>query len=615
MAYRAPVEQIRFILDHVVGFSEVAATDRFAEASADTVQAILTEAGRIASEVLAPLNRAGDLNPARLENGVVRSSPGYAGGFAALAEGGWIGLSADTAHGGMGMPLSLNVGVNEMLSGACLALQLNPLLTQGQIDALEHHADEAMKALYLPRLISGEWSGTMNLTEPQAGSDVGALTSRAEPAGDGTYRITGQKIFITWGDGDLTENTCHAVLARLPGAPAGTRGISLFMVPKFIPDGNGRPGVANSLRVVSLEHKLGIHGSPTCVMSFEGATGWLIGQENKGMAAMFTMMNSARLGVGIQGVGVAEAALQQAVEYATERNQMGPIIRHPDVRRMLAVGRAEVFAARAICLACGVALDMARATGGAEWAARAAFLTPIAKAHGTDVGCRVADMGVQVHGGMGYIEETGAAQFLRDARITPIYEGTNGIQAMDLVGRKLSDDGAAAMNLLDEVLDGAQSAQASLPDLANHVWQAAETLREATQDLLERQPDDRFAGAVPYLAAFARVLGAHFHLRAAAAGGGDQATLARIYITRVLPHFAADLTEARAGLADLEAISDGALAGEPGSGAWFGRSRRRLRRRARRPCWRRACCGCACRCRCGPTTSTFTRWRTATPGR
>ncbi|CAM2967251.1 hypothetical protein SAMN04488021_10242 [Paracoccus aminovorans] len=560
MAYQAPVEQIAFILNRIVSFPQLAETELFAEATPETLNAILTEAGKLATEIIAPVNRAGDLTPARLENGRLRSSPGYAEAFRALAEGGWIGIAADPEHGGMGLPQALNMAMNEMIASGCLALQLNPLLTQGQIEALEHHGSDALKALYLPKLISGEWSGTMNLTEPQAGSDVGALTTRAERAGDGTYRITGQKIFITWGDSDVTENVCHLVLARLPDGAPGTRGISLFMVPKLIPDADGNPGVANDLRVVSLEHKLGIHGSPTCVMSFEGAQGWLVGEEHKGMAAMFTMMNCARLGVGVQGVAQAEAALQQAVAYAAERVQMGPIIRHPDVRRMLAESRAEVFAARAICMACAVALDMAKATGSDEWAARAAFLTPIAKAHGTDVGIRVSDTAVQVHGGMGYIEETGAAQYLRDVRITAIYEGTNGIQAMDLVGRKLMDGGAAAMALLDEILDGAKAAQAEEPELANQVWQAAETLREATQDLLDRDLDARFAGAAPYLAGFARVLGAHFHLRAATGGGSKP--LARVHIARILPHYAADLAAARAGLDDLLAVDDRLLAGQ-----------------------------------------------------
>ncbi|WP_299840921.1 acyl-CoA dehydrogenase [uncultured Paracoccus sp.] len=565
MSYRAPVDQITFILNHVLNFPRLAKTELFAEATDETVNAILSEAGKLAENEIAPLNRNGDLTPARLENGKLRSSPGFEAGFRAIAEGGWIGLASDPEYGGMGLPQALNMAVAEMLSGACLSLQLNPLLTQGQIDALQHHADDEMKALYLPKLNSGEWSGTMNLTEPGAGSDVGALTTKAERNEDGTYSITGQKIFITWGDSDVTENVCHAVLARLPDGGKGTKGISLFMVPKFIPDENGNPGVANSLKVVSLEHKMGIHGSPTCVMSYEGATGWLIGKEHGGMAAMFTMMNAARLGVGVQGVGVAEAALQQAVEYATERNQFGPIIRHADVRRMLATARAEVFAARAICLATAITADVARSTGDEDCASRAAFLTPIAKAYGTDVGCRVADMNVQVHGGMGFIEETGAAQYLRDVRITPIYEGTNGIQAMDLVGRKLADGGEAANRLLDEMLDVAKAAQADLPDLANAAFQAAENLRDATQAMLERDLQDRFAGAVPYLNAFAKVLGALFHLKAAMSGDEGRIVLARIFITRVMPRYAADLAEAEAGLADLEAITDDQLAGAFGA--------------------------------------------------
>ena len=561
MAYKAPVDDIRFILRHILPFDQIAATDRFAEATDDMVDAILTEAGRMTTEVLAPLNRGSDLQGAKLENGAVRSSPGFDVGFRAIADGGWIGLSADPEYGGAGLPQVLNIAVTEMIGGGCLSLQLNPLLTQGQIEALEHHASDEMKALYLPKLTSGEWSGTMNLTEPGAGSDVGALTSRAERADDGTYRITGQKIFITWGDSDLSENVCHAVLARLPDGSSGTKGISLFMVPKYLPDENGKPGVANDLRVVSLEHKLGIHGSPTCVMSYEGATGWLIGKEHGGMAAMFTMMNNARLAVGTQGVAVAEAALQHAAAYATERHQMGAIVRHADVRRMLATARAEVFAARAICLSCAAALDMARATGDAEWAARAALLTPIAKAHGTDVGVRVADTGIQVHGGMGFVEETGAAQFLRDVRITPIYEGTNGIQAMDLVGRKMMDGGEAAMRLIDEVMDGVQAAQGAAPDLARPVWDAAEALREATTAIVEAGAQDRFAGAVPYLAAFARVLGASYHLTAAQTGDEARRALAKIYITRVLPRNAGDLAEARAGVADLNAVPDAAFAG------------------------------------------------------
>ncbi len=555
MTYRAPAAEIRFILDHVVPLAPVAATDRFADATPETVESVLTEAARLCNEVLAPMNRNGDTHPARLENGVVRASAGFDAGYRAIADGGWVAVSAPQDFGGMGLPQTLCVALNDMISGACLALGLNPLLTQGQIEALEHHADAAMKALYLPKLISGEWSGTMNLTEPQAGSDVGALRTRAEPKADGTYAITGQKIFISWGDSDLTANICHLVLARLPDGAPGTRGISLFMVPKYIPDESGNPGLPNSLKVVSLEHKMGLHGSPTCVMAFEGATGWMVGAPHKGMAAMFTMMNNARLAVGMQGIGVAEAAFQKALAYAQDRNQMGPIVQHPDVRRMLATMKAEVFAARAIAIACAVALDMAGATGDPVWSARAALLTPIAKAYGTDVGIRVADTGIQVHGGMGFVEETGAAQFLRDVRVTSIYEGTNGIQAMDLVGRKMMDEGDAAFRLLEEIQDHAEAARDRLPDLAGQVWAAAETLREATEMLLTQGTEDRFAGAVPYLGAFARVLGAHFHLRAAMAGGTAREALARVYLSRILPAHAPLLEEARVGASDLFALS------------------------------------------------------------
>lgn len=559
MPYAAPLTEFRFLLDHVVGFGRVAATARFAEAAPETVEAILAEAGRLCSEVIAPLQRAGDRHPARLENGVVRTSPGFAEGYRAIVEGGWVGIAAAPQHGGMGLPITLASCVNDMMASACLALQLNPLMTQGQIEALEHHASPAIKALYLPRLISGEWCGTMNLTEPQAGSDVGALRTRAEPLGDGTYAVTGQKIYITWADNDFSANVCHLVLARLPGGGAGTRGISLFMVPKIIPDAEGKLGARNSLKVVSLEHKLGLHGSPTAVMQYDGAVGWLIGEPHKGMAAMFTMMNNARLGVGVQGVGVAEAATQAALAYALERRQgrtpLGTeaIFDHADVRRMLGVMRAETFAARAIALSCAVAIDMGRATGDAGWQARAALLTPIAKAYGTDVGCEVAQIGVQVHGGMGFIEETGAAQYARDVRVTAIYEGTNGIQAMDLVGRKMMDGGAAALAVLDEMA-GAEGPA----DLVADVVAAAAALREATEGLVAQEMNDRFAGAVPYLRAFARVLGARFHLAAAAADPA-RVPLARLYIRRLLPEHAALLAQVREGAAGLYALDAPAL--------------------------------------------------------
>jgi acyl-CoA dehydrogenase len=554
MPFRSPIAELRFHLDHVAGFGRVAATERFAEAGPDTVDAILTEAGRLCDEVLAPLNRAGDRTPARLENGVVRTSPGFAKGYRAIADGGWVGLAAPAEWGGLGLPLTLAACVNDMMSGACLALQLNPLMTQGQIEALSRHASDDLKALYLPRLVSGEWCGTMNLTEAQAGSDVGALSTRAEPRGDGTFSVTGEKVFITWADNDFSGNVCHLVLARLPDAAPGTKGISLFMVPKLIPGADGRPGARNALRVVALEHKLGLHGSPTAAMAYEGATGWLVGAPHGGMAAMFTMMNNARLGVGVQGVGIAEAATQAALDWATQRRQGragGPggvsaaIVEHADVRRMLAAMKADLFAARAIALDCAVALDMAEATGDERWRARAALLTPIAKAFGTDVGHEAAQAGIQVHGGMGFIEDTGAAQYARDVRVTQIYEGTNGIQALDLVNRKLADGGEAAGRLIDEACATAEAARPAMPDLADAVWQAAESLREATDGLAARPAAARAGGAVPYLRAFARVLGGRAHLRAALADGPVLGALAAFYVRRCLPEHGPLLAQAR----------------------------------------------------------------------
>jgi alkylation response protein AidB-like acyl-CoA dehydrogenase len=563
MPYRAPVPDFLFCLDHVVGFDRVTATERFAEATPETVAALLTEAGRICEEVLAPLNRAGDLHPARLENGVVRTSPGFAEGWRTLAEAGFLGLSADPQHGGLGLPLTVTSAVNEMMAGACLSLQLAPLLSQGQIEALEHHASPELKALYLPRLISGEWNATMNLTEPQAGSDVGALTTKAEPAGDGTYAISGQKIYISWGASDFTSNTVHLVLARLPGAPKGTKGISLFLVPARLPDVAGEAGVANAVRVVSLEHKMGLHGSPTCVMQYEGATGWLVGEENAGMAAMFTMMNNARLGVGVHGLGAGEAAFQHALAYAGTRVQgravgpgeTGTILDHADVRRMLAGMRAEIFAARALTLDLAVSIDMGNATGDPAWIARAGFLTPLAKTFGAETGIAVADTGIQVHGGMGFVEETGAAQFARDVRVSSIYEGTTGIQGMDLVSRKLSDGGTAAHALIDEI--AATAAAGESPGLA----EAARALREATDAMLALDMPDRLAGSVAYGRAFALTLGAHYHLRAAAADpGGPRARLAASYLARALPRVPAHLAEATAGAGDLYALAPDDLA-------------------------------------------------------
>jgi len=573
MPFRAPVSEYTFLFENVVDYSVLTTTEKFQDATSDMVDAILTEAGRLCEDVMYPVQRNGDIDPARLENGVVRTSKGFAEAYRAIADGGWVSTSASPEYGGMGLPLTVTTAVNEMMAAACLSLQLNPLMTQGQIEALEHHASDEIKSLYLPKLISGEWCGTMNLTEPAAGSDVGALRSTAEPNGDGSYAITGQKIYISWGDNDFSGNVCHLVLARLPDGVPGTKGISLFIVPKYIPDENGNPGVANTLNVVSLEHKMGLHGSPTAVMQYDGARGWLVGEPHDGMRAMFTMMNNARLGVGGQGIGAAEGALQHALAYAEGRKQgrspiengTGTIIDHADVRRMLMTMKADVFAARAIALSNAVAIDMSNATGSSEWSARAAFLTPITKAFGTDTGIEVSSMGVQVHGGMGYVEETGAAQYLRDVRVTAIYEGTNGIQAMDLVGRKLMDGGEAANALLDEMQAKIEAARSQLSDLAEPVWQAIESLREGTEWMLEQSNlNDRFAGAVPFLRAFARILGGYFHLRASLAEGrnGPKTKLARFYIMSLLPEHQGLLVQARQGAAALyELSSDELLAG------------------------------------------------------
>ncbi len=572
MPYKAPLDEYQFLFDHIVGFSKVTQTDRFTETTPDLVSAILGEAGKLCEEVLAPVQRAGDQHPAVLENGVVRTSPGYAEDYNAIAEGGWVSIAAGPDYGGMGLPMTLTTAVNEMMSAACLSLQLNPLMTQGQIEALEHHASDEIKAVYLPKLISGKWCGTMNLTEPQAGSDVGALRSTAKENGDGTYAITGQKIYISWGDNDFSENVCHLVLARLPDGVPGTKGISLFLVPKRLPDENGDAGIANSLKVVSLEHKMGLHGSPTAVMQYDGATGWLVGEPHDGMRAMFTMMNNARLGVGGQGIGGAEGAYQHALAYAKDRKQgkstienaTGTILDHADVRRMLSTMKADIFAARAIALSNAVAIDMANATGDRDWQARAALFTPITKAFGTDVGIDVANLGIQVHGGMGFIEETGAAQYLRDVRVTAIYEGTNGIQSMDLVGRKLMDGGTAVRALLDEISETVTGLQKSYPDLSTALLEALEKLRQTTEWMLsQKDMADRFAGAVPYLRGFARVLGGYYHLCAAAheKGDGARTKLATFYIHSLLPEYSGLLAQAMQGADDLYALDLEELAG------------------------------------------------------
>ena len=456
--YAAPLRDIRFAMTEIAGLDGVIALPGMEEISVDLVDAVLTEAGRFADEAVAPLNRVGDIQGAVLENGVVRTADGFRETYRQFCEGGWNGAPFDPEYGGQGLPWLVSTALTEMWQSACLSFSLAPLLTQGAVDLLANHGSDEQKDVFLEKMISGEWAGTMNLTEPQAGSDVGALATRAVPVGDGAYRISGQKIFISYGDQDFTDNIVHMVLARTPDAPRGIRGVSLFIVPKVLVNEDGSLGARNDLRPVGLEHKLGIHGSPTCVMAYgegDGALGTLVGEENCGIQYMFTMMNNARLGVGLQGVAVAERAYQQARAFAMERVQgydetaggkaPVPILHHPDVRRMLMTMKAEIEAMRALCYWVAGALDRAQRTGDAEAQAQVDLMIPVVKAWCSDLGVEIASLGVQVHGGMGFIEETGAAQHMRDSRIAPIYEGTNGIQAMDLVARKLARDGGEAL--------------------------------------------------------------------------------------------------------------------------------------------------------------------------
>src|SRR5207342_1034954 len=508
MTYRAPVDDIAFALRNAGGLGPALAEGLYGDLSDDVIQAVLEEAGKFATDVLAPLNPIGDRYGTPFSDGIVTTAPGWKEAYRAWAQAGWNGLAAPAQWGGQDLPQALNAACIEMWNSAAMAFGLGPVLTMAGIDALVTHGSDELKHAYLPKLVSGEWMGTMQLTEPQAGSDVGALRTKAERAADGSYRLTGQKIFITYGEHDLTDNIIHLVLARLPDAPPGTRGISLFLVPKFLLNADGSPGQRNDARAHSIEHKLGIHASPTCTMVYGdrgGATGFLIGEENRGMACMFTMMNQARLSVALQGVAIAERATQQALAYARERRQgrasdaqsgSSPIIAHPDVKRMLLTMRALTRAARALSYATAVALDRAQRSpdDAARTAAhqRASLLTPIAKAFSTDIGNEVASLGVQVHGGMGYVEETGAAQHYRDARITPIYEGTNGIQAADLVGRKLGLEGGAVFaSLLADIKADA----AAEPRLAS----LADACEAAGTRLLSAGPDDRMAASYPFL--------------------------------------------------------------------------------------------------------------------
>lgn len=592
--YRAPTAEMRFVLEEIAELPKIAALPGYEDATPDLVEAVLEEAGKLASDLLAPLNQKGDEIGSVLENGVVRTPEGFPAAYRHYVEGGWNALPFAPDYGGQGLPWAIGVAAQEMWNAANMSFALCPLLTQGAVELLQDHGSPEQKDTYLPKLISGTWTGTMNLTEPQAGSDVGAVRTRAEREGD-HWRIRGQKIFITWGEHDMAENIVHMVLARTPNAPEGTRGLSLFLVPKFLPDAAGQPGHRNDLRCVSLEHKLGIKASPTCVMSFgdeEGAIGFLIGEEQRGMEYMFTMMNNARLSVGIQGVAIAERAYQQALAYARQRVQGRPfgsrsgapvaIIKHPDVRRMLMTMEALTEAARALAYYTAAALDHSKANP--DPAERAHYsrdilelLIPVTKAWCTDVGCEVASLGIQVHGGMGFIEETGAAQHYRDARIAPIYEGTNGIQALDLISRKIMrHEGAPALKLLQAIrdthgqLEGVEGE--AFASMKQGLREAADAFEQATHWLMETygpRPLEAAAGATPYLRLTGLLTGGWLLTKGALAAaakweeaGADRAFLerkiatARFYADSILPEAVAASSAVVRGSASALALAD-----------------------------------------------------------
>ena len=575
--YTPPLEDMRFVLRHVIDLEGIVRLPGYEAAAPDLVDQILEEAGRLAAGELAPINASGDREQVRLENGVVRTAEGFKEAYRKFVDGGWNGLPFPEEHGGQGLPWTVATAVLELWQAANKSFALCPVLTQAGVELLLRFGTDEQRALYLPKLVSGEWTGTMCLTEPQAGSDVGLLKTRAVREGD-HYRIQGTKIFITWGEHDYTENIAHMVLARTPDAPPGTRGISLFLIPKFLVNPDGSLGARNDLRCVSLEHKLGIHASPTCVMSFgdnDGAIGYLVGEEQGGMQAMFTMMNNARLAVGVEGLAIAERACQAALAYAGERTQgrrggePRRIVEHPDVRRMLLAMRSQIEAMRALAYSAAAALDRARREPDAAERARAQgrldLLIPLVKAWCTDLGFEIASSALQVHGGMGYIEETGVAQHLRDARIAMIYEGTNGIQALDLVGRKLSmADGRLPWELFEELeTDLAALHAAGERDLHRGLGAALDAVKEATRWLQgdhAGDPDAMFAGASPYLRMLATTLGgfllARSMLAARDAGhplAGAKRAGAVFYVTQLLPPAAALLPAVTAGSASLEA--------------------------------------------------------------
>ena len=530
--YSAPVWDIRFIAEELANIGAISSYPDYSEADPDLIEPLLVEAARFIEEVIAPLNVGSDRHGSVLnEDSSVTTPPGFVDAYANFVEAGWQAVPFDPAYGGGGFPWVLAIAIQEMLNSACMSFALCPLLTQGAIDLLTHHGTEEQKETWLRRLVSGEWSATMNLTEPDAGSDVGALRSKAELADDGTYRLSGQKIFITYGEHDLADNIVHLVLARIPGGPPGTKGISTFIVPKYLLDEAGEPTIRNEVTCTSIEHKLGIHGSPTCVLEFggdKGAVAYLVGEEHRGMAYMFTMMNNARLSVGVQGVSIAERAYQDAVAYAQERTQgralgapagtSSPIIEHPDVRRNLLTMKAYIEAARGLAFLDAAAVDaqMHHPDEDARELAteRASILTPITKGWCTDLGVSLSSIAVQVHGGMGFVEETGVAQHYRDARINPIYEGTNGIQALDLVARKLPLRGGAAINELFDEIDATASlageGDEALGQMASAVGSANAVVRATTAKVLGQlaeNPADAFAGATPYLTMMGQLLG------------------------------------------------------------------------------------------------------------
>ncbi|MEO1710877.1 MAG: acyl-CoA dehydrogenase C-terminal domain-containing protein [Pseudomonadota bacterium] len=550
MTYRAPVDDIMFALKTAVGLDDLIERGIYDDLDRDTVEAVIEEAGKFGSDVLEPLNWPGDQAGAkRLEDGRVITPDGWQEAYKQFSDGGWAALPGPAEYGGQGLPETVSMAASEIWNATNMAFGLCPLLTQGAVDALRIGGSDELKDKFLPKMISGEWTGTMNLTEPHAGSDLGVLKTRAERADDDTYRIFGTKIYITYGEHELTENIIHLVLARLPDAPSGTRGISLFLVPKVLVEDDGSLGARNDVTCAGIEHKIGIHASPTCTMKYgegDGAIGYLVGEENRGLATMFIMMNAARLTVGVQGVAIADRATQRAVAYANERTQgkaaaippdaksgMSPIVAHPDVRRTLLTMQAMTQAARAICLVTAREMDVSHRskdeTERAQAAGRAALLTPIAKAFSTDIGCEVASMGVQMHGGMGFVEETGAAQYYRDARILPIYEGTNGIQAIDLAVRKLPlDNGQIVSAYLDEFAETAEEVRASnRPEfgmMGQRLADGVAALKEATGwmgEQLGANPDQALATATPYLRLFGLVAGGTYLARGALAAARD----------------------------------------------------------------------------------------------